>query len=362
MALAQLPTEILWIIASCFCHQRDIYALVRTNRHLYKTLIKFLYCFHGQYKHGAALSFAAERNLSLQVESLLDGLNAARNQPQASLAAIEATEDKAPKMYEEEEEEEDTVPRRTREIERWGPTDPYCQDIFTHPLFQQGYSIPSVVNIQHALVVAIQGGHTKIVAVLLDFGAQANFYYGERVQCLITQHTRNRWHSKEVDYPPLFTAVQFGNLELVKLVLQRGADPELYAPSPLYRAVKDDRRDIIPVLLEHGVGPQATALKLAVLHEDESMVRLLLDGGLNVSQYGYAGLYTAKMKGEQDMVDLLESQGATLAALTDTDKRNWAKEDGDGTRRPIFHLMFISDETEIEEDEEEDDEVQNGED
>lgn len=356
MALVQLPTEILWTIASCFCHQRDIYALIRTNRHLYKTLIKFLYCFHGQYKHGAALSFAAERNLFLQVQSLLDGLNAARNQPQASLAVIEATEDKAPKMY---EEEEDTVPRRIRE--RWDPTDPYCQDIFTHPLFQQGYSIPSVVNIQHALVVAIQGGHTETVAVLLDFGAQANFYYGGRVQCLFPQHTRNWWHGKEVDYPPLFTAVQFGNLELVKLLLQRGADPELYAPSPLYRAVKDDRREIIPVLLEHGVGPQATALKLAVLHENESMVRLLLDGGLNVSQYGYAGLYTAKIKGDQDMVDLLESRSATLAALTDVDKENWAEEDGDGTRRPIFHRMFISDETEIEE-EEEDDEVQDDED
>ncbi|KAJ5205194.1 hypothetical protein N7491_004183 [Penicillium cf. griseofulvum] len=68
------------------------------------------------------------------------------------------------------------------------------------------------------------------------------------------------------------------------------------------------------------------------------------------------------MKGDQDMVDLLESQGATLAALTDTDKRNWAKEDGDGTHRPIFHLMFISDETDIVDDEEEDDEVQNDED
>ncbi|KAJ5209999.1 hypothetical protein N7491_009810 [Penicillium cf. griseofulvum] len=355
MVLPQLPTEILWIIASCLCTQRDIYALIRTNRHLHKIFIKFLYCFHGQYKHGAALSFVAERNLFLQVQSLLDGLNAARNLPPASPGVIEATADKAPKMY---EEEEDTVLRRTRD--RLNPKDPYCQDIFTHPLLQQGYSIPSVMNIQHALVVAIQGGYTKIVAVLLDFGAQANFYCGERAQCLIPQHTRNWWHGKEVDYPPLFTAVQCGNLELVKLLLQRGADPELYAPSPLYRAVEDNHRDIIPVLLEHGVVRQATALKLALLHEDESMVRLLLNGGLNVSQYGYTGLYTAKMKGDENMVDLLESQGATLAALTDVDKENWARKDGDGTRRPIFHRMFISDATEIEE-EEEDDEAQDDE-
>lgn len=48
----------------------------------------------------------------------------------------------------------------------------------------------------------------------------------------------------------------------------------------------------------------------------------------------------------------------TLAALGDIEKKNWAKEDGDGTRRPIFR-MFISDETEVEEEEEddEDDEI-----
>ena len=126
----------------------------------------------------------------------------------------------------------------------------------THPLVQHGYSTPTVVHIQHALMVAIRGGHTKIVAVLLDFGAQANFYCRGR-----TPYTRNWWHRKKVDLPPLFTAVQGGNLELVKLLLQRGADPERYTPSPLYRAVKDDQWGIIPTLLEFGVGPQATALK-----------------------------------------------------------------------------------------------------
>lgn len=67
------------------------------------------------------------------------------------------------------------------------------------------------------------------------------------------------------------------------------------------------------------------------------------------------------MKGDQDMVDLLESQGATLAALTEVDKRNWAEEDGDGTRRPIFRPVFPSEDIEID-DEDEDDEVQDDED
>lgn len=74
--------------------------------------------------------------------------------------------------------------------------------------------------------------------------------------------------------------------------------------------VKDDRRYIVPVLLEHGVGPQMTALKLAVLRGGvESMVRLPLDGGLKVSEYGYAVLYTAKMKGDRDMARLVGVPG-----------------------------------------------------
>ncbi|KAJ5337054.1 hypothetical protein MYU51_006409 [Penicillium brevicompactum] len=350
MTLIQLPIEILWIIASCFYHQRDIFAFIQTNRHLHKTLIQFLYNFHAQYKHGAVLFFLAERNLVFQVQNLLHGLDIARNQPQPSLAVIQATEAKAPKRYEDEDEDEDedeyeydaVGPRRR---EKWDQT-----DVLTHPLFQKGYSTPTIVHVQHALVVAIRAGHAKIVDILLDFGAQANFYCKGR-----TPYTHNRWHDEEVDYPPLFTAVQAGNLELVKLLLQRGADPERYHPSPLYRAVKDDKRGIIPTLLEHGVGPQATALKLAVLQKDESMVRLLLDGGFNIAQYGHSGLYAAQMQGDQEMVDLLESRGATLAALTEKEKESGAREDGDGTL-PIPQRLFISYADEIEE--EEDDDVQ----
>ncbi|KAJ5372054.1 hypothetical protein N7517_004060 [Penicillium concentricum] len=120
--------------------------------------------------------------------------------------------------------------------------------------------------IQHALVVAIRGGHTEIVVVLLDFGVQANFYYDKRVRC---------WY--KIDFSPLFTAVQFWNLELVDLPLKRGADPERYFPSPLYRAVEDGRRNIITILLKYGVGWHAAkTLKLAVLRKDESMARFFL--------------------------------------------------------------------------------------
>ncbi|KAJ5783942.1 uncharacterized protein N7518_009619 [Penicillium psychrosexuale] len=64
------------------------------------------------------------------------------------------------------------------------------------------------------------------------------------------------------------------------------------------------------------------------------------------------------MKGDQDMVDLLESRGATLAALTDAEKEKWETADGDGTL-PLFDNVFISFEDEVDLDEGEDDEFQN---
>jgi ankyrin repeat protein len=73
--------------------------------------------------------------------------------------------------------------------------------------------------------------------------------------------------------------------------------------------VEDNRCDIIPKLLKSGVRPQETALKLAVLQGDESMVRLLLDGGLRVLEYGYSGLYAAEMNGRVNVVNLLKSRG-----------------------------------------------------
>lgn len=49
-------------------------------------------------------------------------------------------------------------------------------------------------------------------------------------------------------------------LGLVKLMLWRGAVPDLFTLSPSNRAVKDDRRGTIPTLLEYGVGPQDSVM------------------------------------------------------------------------------------------------------
>jgi hypothetical protein len=132
MALNQLPTEIIWIIASCFCQQGDIFALVQTSRQLYKTLIKFLYCFHGQYKHGIGLCFVAERNLVPQVRGLLDGMKTARDYSQPSDVVQYTAEDKVLDGF----QDDDTLSSEAQLL--YGPGNLRSQDVYTHTIFQQG--------------------------------------------------------------------------------------------------------------------------------------------------------------------------------------------------------------------------------
>jgi uncharacterized protein len=58
----------------------------------------------------------------------------------------------------------------------------------------------------NSLTASVAGGHTQIVAWLLENGANANYRYGP-------------------GYTPLLTAAANGRLEIVKLLLARGADP-----------------------------------------------------------------------------------------------------------------------------------------
>jgi ankyrin repeat protein len=215
----------------------------------------------------------------------------------------------------------------------------------------------AIINIQHALVVAAQAGHIKVIEILLDFGAQVNFYRGHLKNPLPKR--RIRFHSIRfqvpIDNPPLFTAVQYGHVEVVGNLLARGADPQLYTPLPLYRAVEDGRRDIISLLLKLDVRSQKAALKLAVLQEDCSMVQFLLCG-VEAPENGNAGLFVAEMKGFKDIVSLLKTHGVSIDALDECDKDDWEKEDGDGAVRFHYYMkpqQCMGDQAGIDEDSDE---------
>jgi ankyrin repeat protein len=86
---------------------------------------------------------------------------------------------------------------------------------------------------------------------------------------------------------PLRNAAATGRLEIVKLLLERGADPNLreeqIAPRghALYAAVSHGHHEIAELLLEHGAYPNppvessADALSIALMRNDGRMVELL---------------------------------------------------------------------------------------
>src|SRR5262249_52585401 len=90
---------------------------------------------------------------------------------------------------------------------------------------------------------------------------------------------------------PLKNAAARGHIEIVKLLLERGADPNLpeegIAPRghALYSAVYNGHYDVARLLLEHGAYPNpevessADALSIAITRSDQRMVDLLCSYG-----------------------------------------------------------------------------------
>lgn len=102
---------------------------------------------------------------------------------------------------------------------------------------------------------------------------------------------------------PLKNAAARGHLDIVKLLLERGADPNLreegIAPNghALYSAVANGHHEIVKLLLEHGAHPNpevessADALSRAISNGDQPMIDLLCSHGASraVHLLGYYG-------------------------------------------------------------------------
>ena len=114
---------------------------------------------------------------------------------------------------------------------------------------------------------------------------------------------------------PLLRAIANGNHEVVRLLLERGADPNWYSPmdTPLMAAARKRAPAIAKMLLEAGADVNEGCpppIVLAVWKEDDDMYHLLRERGAIVdSQNGGWAMALARRHGFESMMDLLVQEG-----------------------------------------------------
>jgi ankyrin repeat protein len=96
-------------------------------------------------------------------------------------------------------------------------------------------------------------------------------------------------------YGPLHLAAEFGQVEVIRLLSEHGADPNAVSmndlrATPLHRAISGGHRDTAGLLLALGASPNSierdgvTALHLAARRGDETIVDLLLLRGADATR------------------------------------------------------------------------------
>ncbi len=147
-------------------------------------------------------------------------------------------------------------------------------------------------------------------------------------------------HEAKIDQGDGWTVLQEApyncGIEMVEMLIAKGADVNAGPYTPLHGAVQNDRLDIIELLLEKGADINTTnsdqgltPLRQAVQYHGPAAVRLLIDKGANVSirdRNGCTPLYWAAHRNDKDIFELL------VAAEGHTNKVHLAACKGDLNR------------------------------
>ena len=212
---------------------------------------------------------------------------------------------------------------------------------------------PSLVNAlsdgqqRTPLRIAADGGHAEVVKLLLERGADPNL------------------PSKDGE-PPLTDAAESGHLDVVNLLLEHGADPNIDGNSgdvglvgwgSLYQAtlndpdrVRDTRGKMLTALMAHGGRP---SIYSAIFQGDRDAVRHMATTDPHIVHRQMARhnnhwtpLHFAVANHRPEMVELLIDQGLTGKPWTPTASRRWTSPPSLGLRS-VFGFCSIEARTSV---------------
>ena len=154
-----------------------------------------------------------------------------------------------------------------------------------------------------SLIIAANEGKINAVKLLLDRGADPNL-------------------RDETGASALYCAANWGKVNVVKLLLDRGADPNLkdgIEDTALHHAARDGHDHVVRVLLEARADPNITSedgdtsLHYGARYGRIDAMQMLLDQGADPNiknKYGETPLHDAARHGHRDVMQLFLDKGA----------------------------------------------------
>jgi len=168
-----------------------------------------------------------------------------------------------------------------------------------------------------AFFEAVQQAGVEQVRSLIADGADVDAEWGD----ISTPEEQASADGREARDTPLYWAIEANSMDLVKVLIEAGADVNAGPWSPLCVATRANNMDLVKLLVEAGGDVNAggwTALCVAVTQNNRAIADYLIDHGANVnvqSPQGWSALcQTINVSDSVEMADLLIARGADMNA------------------------------------------------
>jgi hypothetical protein len=173
------------------------------------------------------------------------------------------------------------------------------------------------IDLDWALSRASSHGHIDVVKLLLNRGACPDDWClqnaSERGHRDVVELLLDQGVSRRLRNAALMMAARNGRHDVVELLLDRKANPK---GKGLADASMNGHYNVVKLLLDRGANPNASsglALQVASRAGQRDVVNLLLDRGADPNAEGNWSLLDAAMNGHRDVVELLLDRGARLS-------------------------------------------------